>query len=247
ISHSMARIDELRAAVKRGGGQVLVGFQFRFHPGLRKIADWLKDDAIGRPLSVRAHWGESLPDWHPWENFRDGYSARADLGGGVVLTLSHPLDYLRWLLGEVESLWAFTSSQSNLSLPVEDTAEIGLGFVNAVIGSVHLNFTQRPPVHKLEIIGAGGTIRWDNDNGAVQIYRGEDGQWEMISPPDDFSRNDLFLDEMRHFIDLAEEKVDSLCTLDDGEQALYLAWSVLRSSKSGGMVAGKLSLEGLNE
>ncbi len=247
ISHSMARLDELRAAVKRGGGQVLVGFQFRFHPGLRKIADLLKDGAIGRPLSVRAHWGEFLPDWHPWENFRDGYSARADLGGGVVLTLSHPLDYLRWLLGEVESLWAFTSSQSNLSLPVEDTAEIGLGFVNAVIGSVHLNFTQRPPVHKLEIIGAGGTIRWDNDNGAVQIYRGEDGQWEMISPPDDFSRNDLFLDEMRHFIDLAEEKVDSLCTLDDGEQALYLAWSVLRSSKSGGMVAGKLSLEGLNE
>jgi predicted dehydrogenase len=216
ISHSMARIGELRAAVKRGGGHILVGFQYRFHPGLKKTAALLKKGAIGRPLSCRAHWGEYLPDWHPWENFRAGYSARDDLGGGVVLTLSHPLDYLRWLLGEVQSLWSFTSSQSNLSLPVDDTAEIGLRFVNGVIGSVHLNFTQRPPVHKLELVGAQGTIRWDNSNGAVNIYRAEKGRWEVISPPDDFSRNDLFLDEMRHFIDIGENDTVPACTLEDG-------------------------------
>jgi len=247
ISHSLARIDELRAAVKRGGGQVLVGFQFRFHPGLQKIATLMQDNAIGRPLSIRAHWGEYLPDWHPWENYRDGYSARADLGGGVVLTLSHPLDYLRWLFGEVQSLWAFTSSQSNLALPVEDTAEIGLQFVNGAVGSVHLNFTQRPSVHKLEIVGAGGTIRWDNSNGAVHIYRAGEERWEKISPPDDFSRNDLFLMEMRHFIELAQEQVDSLCTLDDGEQALFLAVSISKSAKQAGIMPGEFSLGKLND
>ncbi|MEN8173694.1 MAG: Gfo/Idh/MocA family oxidoreductase [Chloroflexota bacterium] len=227
ISHSMARVDQLRAAVTRGGGQILVGFQFRFHPGLEKIALLLKEGDIGRPLSVRAHWGEYLPDWHPWENYRDGYSARADLGGGVVLTLSHPLDYLRWFLGDVESLWSFTSSQSNLDLQVEDTAEIGLRFSNGVIGSVHLNYTQRPPVHRLEIVGERGTIHWDNSDGAVYVYRVEKGLWEIISPPEGFSRNDLFLDEMRHFIALAQGNADSLCTLDDGVQALQLAEKIL--------------------
>ena len=247
ISHSLARIDELRAAVKRGGGRVLVGFQFRFHPGLRKISELLKDGAIGSPLSVRAHWGEYLPDWHPWENFRDGYSARADLGGGVVLTLSHPLDYLRWLLGEVESLWAFTSSQSHLSLPVEDTAEIGLQFANGAVGSVHLNFTQRPPVHRLEVVGASGTIRWNNSDGVVHLYQVASERWVPFPPPDDFSRNDLFLMEMRHFIELAQEKVESLCTLDDGEQALYLAVSVSKSSKQGGIMTGRFSLENMHD
>ena len=138
LSHSHDGLDDLQAALVRGGGQVLVGFQFRYHPGLVKISRLLADGAIGRPLSVRAHWGEYLPGWHPWEDYRWGYSARQDLGGGVVLTLSHPLDYLRWLLGEVSALWAFTSRQSDLDLDVEDSAEVGLRFANGVIGSLHL-------------------------------------------------------------------------------------------------------------
>ena len=162
ISHSLERLDELQAAVHRGGGQVLTGYQFRFHPGLRHARRLLAEGAIGRPLSVRAHWGEYLPGWHPWEDYRQGYSARADLGGGVVLTLSHPLDYLRWLFGEVSALWAFTGQLSDLELQVEDTAEIGLRFACGVLGSVHLDYNQHPPAHCLEIIGTQGAIRWDN-------------------------------------------------------------------------------------
>jgi predicted dehydrogenase len=99
----MAHIDELEAQVQRNGVKVLVGFQFRFHPGLRQVKKLLDEAAIGEPLSVRAHWGEYLPNWHPWEDYKLGYAARPELGGGVILTLSHPLDYLRWLFGEVEA------------------------------------------------------------------------------------------------------------------------------------------------
>ncbi len=122
---------------------------------------------------MRAHWGEYLPGWHPWEDYRQGYSARPDLGGGVVLTLSHPLDYLRWLFGEVEALWAFTGKSSDLELQVEDTAEIGLRFANGVLGSLHLDYNQRPPGHWLEVITSQGTLRWDNLSGEVQVYRSE--------------------------------------------------------------------------
>ena len=82
VSHTLDGVSDLQEAVRRGGGQVLVGFQFRFHPGLQKIANLLSEAAIGRPLSFRAHWGEWLPGWHPWEDYRSGFSARADLGGG---------------------------------------------------------------------------------------------------------------------------------------------------------------------
>ncbi len=63
----------------------------------------------------------------------------------MVLTLSHPLDYLRWIFGEVESLWAFTGKISDLELSVEDVAEIGIRFQSGVIGSLHLDYFQRPP------------------------------------------------------------------------------------------------------
>ena len=95
VSDSMERVHDLQAAVEDSGRQAFVGFQFRFHPGLREAKQLLEQGVIGRVLSVRAHWGAYLPGWHPWEDYRQGYSARSDLGGGVILTLCHPLDYLR--------------------------------------------------------------------------------------------------------------------------------------------------------
>jgi predicted dehydrogenase len=66
--------------------------------------------------------------------------------------LCHPLDYLRWLFGEVASLWAFTGQLSGLELSVEDTAEIGLRFNGGWLGSLHLNYCQRPPAHTCNLV-----------------------------------------------------------------------------------------------
>lgn len=240
ISHSQEGLDDLVAAVQRNACRVLVGFQFRFHPGLQKIADLLQQAAIGRPLSVRAHWGEYLPGWHPWEDYRLGYSARPDLGGGVILTLSHPLDYLRWLFGEVKALWCFSAGRGELGLEVEDTAEIGLQFADGVIGSVHLDYNQRPSAHHLEIIGTQGVLRWDNADGAVRLYRDGDSlasgsnlPSEVFPTPPGFERNHLFLAEMRHFIRVARGDEESLCTLADGIQALKLANAARSSAQEG--------------
>ncbi len=145
VSHSLERLDQLQAACQRSGSRVLVGYHFRYHPGLRTVAALLAGGEIGIPVAARAHWGEYLPGWHPWEDYRQGYSGSALLGGGVILTLSHPLDYLSWLVGEVRSLWAFAGRLGDLELDVEDTAEIGLQFETGCIGSIHLDYYQRPP------------------------------------------------------------------------------------------------------
>jgi predicted dehydrogenase len=236
VSHNLDRMDELYKALRRGGGQVLVGYQFRFHPGLQMVSRMLSDGAIGRPLSVRAHWGEYLPNWHPWEDYRIGYSARPELGGGVVLTLCHPLDYLRWMLGDVQALWAFTGQISDLKLVVEDSAEIGLRFQNGVIGSIHLDYYQRPNTHKLEIIGTQGSLTWDNADGAAELYIVESGNWETYESPSDFERNQMFLDQMRHFLDVITGKTSPCCTLDDGVRALELALAVKQSQNMGQLI-----------
>jgi predicted dehydrogenase len=233
VSHTLDRLSELEAVVRRSRSKVLVGYQFRFHPGLRQVKLLVEEGAIGRLVSARSHWGEYLPGWHPWEDYRQGYSARGDLGGGVVLTLSHPLDYLRWLFGEVASLWAFTGQLSGLELSVEDTAEIGLRFAGGELGSLHLDYCQRPPSHYLEIVGTGGSLRWDNADSSVNLYRlGQQG-WSHYPAPAGFERNTLFLDQMRHFLDLARGETPSLCTLQDGAQALRLALAVHLSSAQG--------------
>ncbi len=236
VSHSLDGVGDLEAAVRQGGGRVLVGYQFRFHPGLQQVQRLLTEGAIGRPLSVRAHWGEYLPGWHPWEDFRRGYSARQDLGGGAVLTLSHPLDYLRWLLGEVAALWAFTASHSDLDLPVEDNAEIGLRFASGALGSLHLDYVQRPPAHRLEIIGSHGTLQWDNQDGAVRAYDPSIQEWATHPAPEEFERNHMFIEELRHFLALARGETEAVCNLEDGRRALELSLAVLESGASGRLV-----------
>ncbi len=232
ISHTLDRVDELQLAVQRGGGKVLIGFQFRRHPGLRKAKELLTEGAIGRPLSARAVYGEYLPGWHPWEDYRQSYSARKDLGGGAVLTLCHPLDYMRWLLGEVDNLWAFTGQLSDLEMEVEDTAEIGLQFAQGTLGSVRLDFNQRPPAHNLEIVGTEGTLRWDNGDGALRMYRAEEDSWETYPTPPGFERNDMFRAQMEHFLAVARGEVEPDCTLDDGIRALELALAALQAATS---------------
>ena len=185
ISDDLAHLDDLRAALQAHlPNRLLVGFQFRFHPTLQQAAVLLAEGAIGSPQAVRVQWGEYLPNWHPWEDYRQGYAARADLGGGVVLTLSHPFDYLRWLLGEVGALWSFAAS-SGLELPVEDNAEIGLRFTSGAVGSVHLDYLQQPPTHTLEIIGSAGTLRWDNADGGLSVFTPAK-QWQIFTPPEGF-------------------------------------------------------------
>ena len=236
LANSMDKVPQFVEAVRENDSKVLVGFQFRYHPGLIRIQNLLAEGAIGRILSVRAHWGEYLPDWHPWEDYRSSYSAKEDLGGGVTLTLCHPLDYLRWLIGEVEALWAFTGRLGDLDLEVEDTAEIGLRFSNGAYGSLHLSYNQKPTSHHLEMVGTAGTIRWDNHSGITRLYQSKVGDWLEMRPPDRFERNDLFLAQMRHFLAVVRGEVEPACSLEDGIKALELALAAKISSASGQMV-----------
>jgi predicted dehydrogenase len=236
LANSMEQVPELLNKIKESGSRVLMGFQFRFHPGL--IYTWrvIKEGRLGRILSTRAHWGEYLPGWHPWEDYRDSYSAQAGLGGGVILTLCHPLDYLRWLIGEVDSLWAFAGRLGNLELEVEDTAEIGLRFANGAYGSVHLSYNQKPTTHTLEIVGTEGTLRWEHATGAVEIYLTTNEEWQRKSLSPGFERNDLFRAQMQHFIEVVKGDQNPVCTLEDGINALELALAAKKSADFGQLV-----------
>jgi len=244
VSHSLERLDVLKHAAQKGGSRILVGFQFRYHPTLNKAREIIQSGAIGKILTVHAYWGEYLPQWHPWEDYRQSYAARTDLGGGVIVTLTHPLDYLRFLLGNVESLWSFNGHISPLEVDVEDIAEIGLKFANGAVGGVHVNYFQRPPAHRLEIVGTNGTLGWDNADGILHFQRmpAPFGSYsdqppapvmESYSPPKGFERNQLFLAQTRHFIEIVRGESEPICTLEDGVMALRLALAAYESQKSG--------------
>ncbi|MBL8050107.1 MAG: Gfo/Idh/MocA family oxidoreductase [Anaerolineales bacterium] len=234
ISHSMERVDELSSAVKKSGAKVLVAFQFRFHPSLIKTKELISNGEIGRIISANVHFGEYLPAWHPWEDYRISYAARADMGGGVVATQCHSLDYLPWLVGEkVESVFGYTAKLSDFEIDVEDTAKIALRFVNGELGSLHLDFNQQPPEHHFTIVGTKGTIKWNLADGAVKIYKTDKKEWDTFSLPNDWERNVMFLEQTKHFVDVVKGVANPSCTLGDGIQVMKIISAVHESQKMG--------------
>ena len=247
VSHSLEGLDTLQKATEKSGSKILVGFQFRYHPTLNKARELIQSGVPGKVLTVHAHWGEYLPNWHPWEDYRQSYAARADLGGGVIGTLTHPLDYLRYLLGEIDTLWSFNGHISPLEMDVEDIAEIGLKFASGAIGGLHVNYIQRPPVHRLEIVGTNGTLRWDNADGMLHFYQmpAPFGSYsdappapvlESFSLPEGFDRNDLFLAQTRHFINIARGQEEPVCTLEDGIRIQKLVQAARESEAEGNLI-----------
>ncbi len=228
VAHTLEAARELLHVVRETGVRVLVGFQFRFHPTLRQVKTWLEEGVLGRPLFARAHWGEYLPDWHPWEDYRRSYAARADLGGGVIRTLSHPLDYLHFLLGPGRVAWAYADHVSDLELQgVEDLGEIGLRFASGAVGSVHVDYFQRPPAHWLEIVGSQGTVRWDYPTGRAVLLSVQ-GEAREASLPPGWERNHMFLEEMRHFLDVVAGRAEPMCTLEEGVTNMEWVETALR-------------------
>ncbi|HPL81401.1 MAG TPA: Gfo/Idh/MocA family oxidoreductase [Anaerolineaceae bacterium] len=230
VSDTLDGLDELQETLDAHGKRAMTGFHFRYHPVLQDIKRIIQDQTLGKVLYARAHWGEYLPDWHPWEDYRQTYAARADLGGGVVNTLSHPFDYLRWLLGEVESLSAQLAHLSALELNVEDHADVSLKFASGVMASVHLDYYQKPPSHTLDISFEKGRILWDNATSSALLHYADGRPSERLLAPEDFERNTMFLEEMRAFLSLCRGETLDYRSLQDGIRAQQIVEAVKCSS-----------------
>jgi predicted dehydrogenase len=228
VSHTLDGINALRKVISQKGIITQVGFQFRFHPSLIKIKKLLEEDVIGNITSVQAHWGEYLPDWHPWENYKKSYSAKNSLGGGVLLTLCHPFDYLHWLFGDIKSIFALECKSGGLDIDVEDTADILLQFKSGIAGNVHLDYIQKPSEHYMRILGEKGTIFWDNSQGDVKWHLHDDTTWKLQKLKN-FDRNDLFVEEIREFISCIKSSRLPKVTFEDG---IYALKTVLAAKES---------------
>ncbi len=97
--------------------QVFVGYVLRFHPLLEKLKELLKDEKI---IIVNAKCGQYLPSWRPNTDYKDCYSAKKEEGGGVLLDLSHEIDYIQWLCGQINDIKSYQVKISDLEISSDD-------------------------------------------------------------------------------------------------------------------------------
>jgi len=239
LSHSREGVSDLLATVATQGLVTLVGYQLRFHPCLLQLRRWIQARAVGRVLAVRAEVGEYLPGWHRYEDYREMYAARRDQGGGVILSQIHELDYLGWIFGWPRSVYALGGHLSNLGIDVEDTASLLMETVvdgAAIPVHLHLDYLQRPPSRTCTVVGDAGKILLDLRIPSALRYGAEGEDAERAAFPE-FQRNQLFLDEARHFLACVEGREISAVPLSEGMRSLRVALAA-RESMAGGRVVG---------
>lgn len=231
ISHSLEGVDELvKTAVKRKR-VVLVGCNFRFHWGIKLARQWVEAGKIGRVLFADAEFGQYLPDWHPWEDYRQGYSAQKALGGGVILDSIHELDYLYWFWGKIKEVYALADKLSRLEIDVEDMAEIILRFSNGIVARVHLDYLQRPYHRSLKIVGEEGVITWSFTDNNVGWFSGKEGRWHISRKKTPYDVNEMYVEEMKHFLCCLEGEESPLVDARAGEYTLSLALAAKQSAE----------------
>ena len=236
LSNSNKEIKLLLDTIKKRKLITMMGCVLRFNPGIKKIKKIISENKIGRVISVHAENGSFLPDWHSYEDYKKSYASRNDLGGGVVLTNIHELDYLYWIFGNVLEVFSITGKFSELKIDVEDLSSILLRFSNDVIGEIHLDYFQKPPARSCKVVGTQGTVYWDSNKNNILLYDVNKKKWIEKMKLKNYNINDMYLDEIKHFIKCVKKSEKSINPIEEGAKILNVAIGIKKSSKLKKMV-----------
>jgi len=227
------RLDDLDKLIENAANNkkiILVGYCFRFSEGLKMVKSLIDSGKLGKILSVKAEFGQYLPDWRPWQNYKQSYTAKKELGGGIILDGSHEIDYLYWLVGDVREVFCFADKISDLEVETEDTAEILLRFSNGAIGEIHLDFTQRAYSRNCKIIGEKGTLTWDFGQQKIRFYSVDSKEWKTYDVDSD--TNLMYIEEMKHFLHCVDVLSIPLIDAIQGKRVLEIALAAKESSEN---------------
>lgn len=241
LSNSETGLDELAKEIARKNLISMVGCNMRFHPGPAKVKELLDQKAIGKILFARVQTGSYLPSWRSGQDYRKSYSSNAAMGGGCILDCIHEIDLTRWYLGEMIEVYCRAEHLSSLQMDVEDTAVLICKHAdgddsNGALSEIHLDYVQRTYERCCQIVGEKGTIFWDYQNGQVRCFDADRGRWTVFSQPEDWTVNQMYLDEMRHLLSCLEKGESTMLPVSDAFKLMQAVFAAKSSNATGRMI-----------
>ena len=231
LSHSMEGVMELKEIVEAQNLKVFIAYQFRFHPGLKWIKQMIDQGKLGQLIGAHIVNAEYLPDWHPYEAYQNSSYGKKSLGGGSLNLQTHELDYALWFFGLPESLYCVGGHLSQLDIDVEDAMSLLLkGSYRNLPFPIHirLDCLQRPPKRLCEVVGEAGKMAYDYYQNRV-VWTPLDNSKTEVREFTDFHRNQMYLDELKHFLNCLQDKETPRVDLDEGIRSLKIGMAAFQS------------------
>tara|TARA_Y100000996_G_C22525645_1_gene644322 strand:+ start:160 stop:1155 length:996 start_codon:yes stop_codon:yes gene_type:complete len=233
LSNSMNGVKKLKSIVHKKKLISQMGCNFRFHPCIMQIKKCLTKNELGKIISVQVESSSYLPDWHPYEDYRYGYAARDDLGGGIALTCIHEMDFLYWFFGDVKKIFSVTGKYSDLKVKSDDLSAMIMLFKNNVVGELHLDYFQRPDFKSCKIKGTKSTLYWNSTSNEIKLFSQKNKSWKVIYKLNNYDKNEMYVNELKHFFKSIKDNTKTINDIGQGIKTLQITLSAKKSSKTG--------------
>ena len=185
-----------------------VGYNMRFNPIIKYLKKYLKNKKI---YSVNVICGSYLPDWRPKRDYKTIYSSIKKLGGGVLLDLSHELDYVKWIFGDYKLKYSFSKKISDLKINTEDHADLMLKTDKNIHINISLNYYSRKSIRNIVVNGFNFSLFVNLIEKEIEFNSNKISRTKKFS----FDRNQSYFFQIKSFL----TNRFNLCTYDE---ALFL-------------------------
>ena len=229
ICDSIEKAEELMKKAEKESLILAVGHIERHNPAVQFVKDLTQSKRIGELITLTSKRVSNLPG-----RIRDV---------GVIFDFGvHDIDVMRYLAGEVESVYA-RAGKFNDMIKYEDHANIVLNFENGICGIVEVNWLTPMKIRKLFLTCSENFVEVDYINQSVTISSSsfkQINESDLYNVPIQYNMNEVALEkkeplknEIEDFVDAIERNKKPLATGEDGVMALKIAEAAIASYKSG--------------
>ena len=204
LSNNLVGVKTLCEIAKKNKVIIMMGHSFIFDPNYTKLKSLISSKNLGKIYSVDFTLKQFLPEWHPNSNYEKEYTARKELGGGVLLTLgSHIIYLIEWLFGKFDgNFTSFTTRQGSLKINVDDSFNFLGETKNKTIVHINSNFISRVYRHHLTLDCEKGVVEFNFlKNSITIIFPNQKSRTIKIK-----HLEDRYYYELKHFLHLKQSK-----------------------------------------
>lgn len=221
-------LPELNELAKKKGVLVAPSCTVMFHPSVRKIIELVQSGAYGKVTNFTYNRGNYLPDWHPWEDVKDFFVSQEETSGCKEL-LGFELPWIMEIAGCPKNIVNCRYKAIDLGIDTNDTYAVILKFENC-IGLLHIDLVSRFDTRSLIMNLEKAQLRWNIEEKLVRLYDAESKEWayyaehdlEKSSKPTRYNWEEVYIDEMRTFVDAMKGVRPFPNSLDEDIQVLKL-------------------------
>ena len=224
LSASLAGVDRLISLCDKKQLTAAVGYTLRFHPTVTKLRELVLSGAVGKPISFQAACTHYLPDSRP--DYRRAYYGTPNAAAGVILDLSHELNYLEWIFGALQLEASRRARVEGLGIDDEAIADLWLSSSAGLLGEIHLHAADRCVRRECHIVGNEATLTTNLLTGQILLTRADGSicRYEALS-----ERDEWHLDQARDFLEAFQQNRPPRCNLKEALRTLSVCLEAMKT------------------